>query len=126
VRWLQAETPTAALVTKPKVVLFVFVEWSKDAYLGRAIVEQAEQRWVTEYPEDDVSWWAGDFSDSPSPLDSWVDWLATQEARLSSVVSMGGGALIWVRRGAVVTFTVSASQLGVEGVLKRTEESLGG
>jgi hypothetical protein len=124
VQWLQEESPSTSLIEEPKIVLYVFVEWSDYAHLGGEIVEQAEQRWATRHPHIPVSWWAGDFSSDP-----WMNWMTEQERcegiRMFPLAGTGNGSLLWVQHGAVVAFTLSASHLGVGGVLERTEETFG-
>ena len=99
-KWLRNETDWGDLLGTPHVILFIFAEWSRYATRGLEIFEEAERMAIQNLSCGDLTWWAGDFSWTPSTLDIVVEWLRHEQARTGVVmfpaIGVGNGSVVWL------------------------------
>lgn len=125
-RQLQNEKSVAEMLRAEFAVLFVFVDWSGYARRGAQVMERVIEKSVARSWVRSVSWWIADISSIESLIAPVLhQWLMEQEQRRSlhlfPNIATGNGAIVWMCRGEIVSFARSAEQLGIEGILQRTE-----
>ena len=109
--------------------LFVFVDWSEYARRGKDLFQEIETRLTAKSSDEPVSWWIADISSIEAPAGPVLHrWLTLQEqsgrARLFPGVATGNGSVLWIKKGEVVGFELSAQRAGLEALVHRTEEML--
>jgi len=80
-------------------------------------------------PNGPVSWWIADISSIDVPVGPVLHrWLMQQEesgsARLFPSIATGNGSVLWIKKGEVVGFELSAQRTGLEALAQRTEKML--
>src|SRR5262245_17364670 len=112
-----------------RAVLYIYVDWSSyAAKTGLRVLEQAEQFFKSN-PDHGVFFWLADISDLNSPGAVIADWLQQQESetkRMFPAIRTGNGSLVWLRKGQAIGVALSASHLGIDGVISKTKEILFG
>jgi len=126
---LRDENDVAEMLARESAVLFVFVDWSEYAQRGKHIFRDAEAKFATKPTDQQVSWWIVDISSIDVPVGPVLQrWLTLQEqrgkARLFPGVATGNGSVLWVKRGELVGFDLSAQRAGLEALVHRAEEML--
>jgi hypothetical protein len=126
---LRREEDMAEMLAGKAAVLFIFVDWSEYASRGREVFEEAEARRTAKSSNGSASWWIADVSSTDSPLSSALRrWLTSQELRgtlrMFPNIAMGNGSVLWMKNGDVVGFNPSAERLGLDALVRRTEEML--
>jgi len=114
------------MLEEPRVLLYIFVDWSiYAAKSGLHIVEEVEAHFTATANGSRVSFWLADVSDSNSPAFFTADRLMQEqertEIRLFPAISTGNGSVVWINHGRVVDFALSASHLKRSGVIEKTE-----
>ena len=113
------------LLKSERAVLYIYVDWSSyAAKTGLRVVEEAEQ-FFKRNPDLRVFFWLADISDLNSPGAFIADWLRQQESetmRMFPAIGTGNGSLVWLRRGQAMGFALSASHLGIDGVIAKIKE----
>ncbi len=114
-----------SLLTSEQALLYIFADWSEYAAItGLRIVEQAEEFFLKNL-EFQIEFWLADLSDDTSPAAFIVNWLRQQESetlRLFPAIGTGSGSILWIRKGQAAAFALSASHLGIDGVIDKMKE----
>lgn len=101
-------------------ILFCYEEWSKYAKDGLKIFEELCQALKT---FDNISFRLLDSANAPQGLIEWIKAENQPGMKLIPAITTGNGSIIWVRRGKVFDYVLSAVNEGLEQILVRTREN---
>jgi hypothetical protein len=101
----------AELLSQPRALLFLWVEWSMQASRSRAVVAQALELYEAKHPGSPVPCYTADVGDQSGEVwDLIAVWFAKEVLSADQFLWSGSGPLLWLRYGHIVHHLVSPLQ----------------
>jgi hypothetical protein len=114
---ITTESEFAEVLQAVRSILFIDFEWSGQARLSAAVINEWERTsniWVLDCPV---------FKVRPDELPAVSAWMKAQKARLEG--EGGYGSLIWLRAGAIVDYEPYVVGAGLREISRRTRSVFG-
>lgn len=101
------------LLTAPRAVTFISVEWSSYERDGRPVFDELSEQLAERHGGLGVACWI-----LPEDWEGMADWFAICKPPVQSAT--GYGAVVWLERGRVVATEEHAARAGVDGLVEQT------
>ncbi len=116
-----------ALLSQPRAVVVLWVDWAIHARRSADSAEQMIARWNREHPDASVDLSQIDLSEQAGEIwDAAGDWLSSQKvADVGVLMYSGAGSILWMRSGHLVRYVLNGNSKTVDELLELMNESFG-
>ena len=111
------------LCAQGRAVIYFYVDWSVYAVRGREVMNAVEKQ-IAEIADSPQLFWLADVSDIDSPAGFIFEWLRKQERddlKMCNMIAGGSGCVVWIKKGNVIDFEMSAGGEGTSALVERTK-----